>query len=111
MDDIRSTRNIVKSEIRGNPNSDIRLNDKYRYIDVNPQSESQLESLYNVMIQDYADIGIVGYLKQPQTDQGFERYGAARNWTDIGKPMKFADVSQPYLLLYKMWKINHTPRN
>ena len=112
MDDLRNTKNIVKSQIRGNPsNNRITLNDKYRYIDVNPQSESELESLYNVMKQGYDDVGIIEFLKHPQTDIGFERYGARRNWTDIGRPMEFADVTEPYLLFYKMWKIYHSPRN
>ena len=99
---------IIKSQVRPNrSNYNITLNDEYKFIDVNPQNETQLQVLYNAMIQDHDDDLVVQFLEHPQTDQGFERNVEKNKWTDVGKPLVFPRVNQPYSLFYKMWKVSH----
>ena len=102
-------RNIVKAQIRRDPSFyNITLNDEYKFVDVNPQSETEFERLYNIMNQDSHVDTIKAYMEHPQVDRTFEMDAKKHTWTDVGESLKFVQVTQPHLLFYKMCKISHT---
>ena len=52
MDHQDKRQDIIKSQVRSNEsNYNITLNDEYKFIDVNQQNETQLQVLYNAMMQ------------------------------------------------------------
>ena len=108
MDHQDERQDIIKSKVRANQsNYNITLNDEFKFIDVDPQNETELEALYNVMIQDYDDDQIIDFLEHPQTEKEFQWNVEEHKWTDVGEPLVFPHVTHPYLLFHKMWKSSH----
>ena len=64
------------------------------------------------MIQGYHDDAVAHatYLwnTTPYIDRAFEIDTQKNGSPDVGQSLKFIKVTQPYSLVWKMWKINHT---
>ena len=102
--------NIIEAMIRPNiDNYNIKLNEKNKLCDiVCPQNEDELQSLYEILKQGRSDDDIASFTRQPYYDQIFEYNATKKRWSDTDKAMIFEQINEPYLLLYKMWKITFT---
>ena len=107
--------NIIEAEVRPitlsldtmDVDFHLRLNKIHTFIDIIcPETRDGLESLYEFMKHDWDNQDIVDMTIQPEFDELFQRTATKNGWKNIGTPMILDKFEQPYLLFYKMWKID-----